>query len=424
MMGYSAGLSNLNGGVVVFTGGATLQIVTIGTFSGLPTRFTMRFTRASNNAPIPITFDANGVSPGADVLATGDFKVNLLFEMFNSSAWGGDNGYRPVLDLYDALATPPGSPPGPNVVGPVMTGVTTGFYYTEADTGMSIEEHDLHVTQLFGSLDATKTRVQFMHDDWVLRWNGIQNQVQGVGNSINNSVVPTLTQIQQQVGQLVGQGTGNLATKSDVQNSGQQIQMTIMMIAGIVPCPAPPQQGAAECAAAKKISDLSTQLSVDSVKVDTTGILIGMNQTNGILIGLNNALQGKASQSSLDALSAKIDDLQDAIDGAGSPSLEMVVAPIDSQGSQQRRWIVKVSRDGALVGASLTRVSTARTGKGATVYANVTGNSHVVTLAPGVLEVSVDVIKDVTDGSLYVFEATFNAGGATLQGSALAGPGK
>jgi hypothetical protein len=38
--------------------------------------------------------------------------------------------------------------------------------------------------------------------------------------------------------------------------------------------------------------------------------------------------------------------------------------------------------------------------------------------------VTVDVIKDVTDGSLYVFEASFNAGGTTLQGSALAAPFK
>ena len=102
----------------------------------------------------------------------------------------------------------------------------------------------------------------------------------------------------------------------------------------------------------------------------------------------------------------------------------VVVAPIDSQGSQQRRWIVKISRDGALVGASLTRVSTVRSGKGATAYANVTGNSHVVTLAPGVFEVTVDMIKDVTDGSMYVFEASFSAGGATLQGNALAAPFK
>jgi hypothetical protein len=432
LMGYNSSLSNLNGGVVVFTGGANLTIVTIGTFGNLPTKFTMRFTRVSNGAPIPVTFDAGGVSPGADVLATGDFRVNLLFEMFNSSAWGGDNGYRPVLDLYDSLATPAGQPPASNT-GPVMTGVTTGFYYTEADTGMSIEEHDLHMTQLFAGLDATKTRIQFMHDDWTLRWNGIQGQVQGVDTKLNNDIKPTLQQIQSQLTQLVGGLGGNnagLATKQDVEqvlgkaDSANQILMLIMGFG----CP----QGAPPgfCASFKPLPQIG---------VDINSILIGLNQPgtgvhakldaanaklgtlpslDGILIGLNNALQGVARQSAVDQqigdLSAKLDELQLAVDNMASQSLEVRAIQIDSNDPKKLRWIVKVTRDGVMVNASITRFATVL----GNTLVNAMPGAVVSTLAPGLYDVVLTVAKNQNDGAAYLFEAKI-IGPSDIVGSAL-----
>jgi len=438
LMGYTSGQSNLPGGIVVFTGSATLTVVTIGTFTNLPTRFTMRFTRASTNAPIPVTFDSGGVSPGADVLATGDFKVNLLFEMFNSSAWGGNNGYSPVLDLYDSLATPPGSPPSGNT-GPVMTGVTTGFYYTEAAQDMSVADHDLHMTQLFAGLDTTKTRIQFMYEDWPLRWNGIQGQVQDVSTAINNDLKPTLQQVQSQLTQLIGGLGGNnagLATKQDtdqIYGKVDSVNQILMLIMGFG-CP----QGAPPgfCASFKNLPQIG---------VDINSILIGLNNANGkldaaagklntlatqssvdgILIGLNNATTGLASQSSVNsldtkvnALSAKIDELQDALDSTAGNSLEVRAIQIDSSDPKKLRWLVKITRDGVMVNASLTRFMTVRT-PGAAVLGNVMGNAAVVTLSPGLLDVTLDLVKNVTDGAAYLFEATLGSGAAAIQGSAL-----
>jgi hypothetical protein len=438
LMGFTAGASDLNNGIVVFTGAATLNVVTIGTFTNLPTRFTMRFTRASNNAPIPVTFDAGGVSPGADVLATGDFKVNLLFEMFNASAWGGNNGYAPVLDLYDSLATPPGAPPSGNT-GPVMTGVTTGFYYTEHVAGMSIEEHDAHVTALFGGLTDTKTRIQFMYEDWPLRWNGIQGQVQDVSTAINNDLKPTLQQVQSQLTQLIGGLGGNnagLATKQDtdqIYGKVDSVNQILMLIMGFG-CP----QGAPPgfCASFKPLPQIG---------VDINSILIGLNNANGkldsaagklntlatqssvdgILIGLNNATSGLASQASVNgldskvnALSAKIDALQDAIDSTAGNSLDVRAVQIDSSDPKKLRWLVKITRDGTMVNASLTRFMTVRT-PGAAILGNVMNNAVVVTLAPGLLDVTMDLVKNVTDGAAYLFEASLTADGATLHGSAL-----
>jgi len=397
--------SDYASGRAVFNGLAVLPFANGSSFL-VPTRFTLTM-RTTSNVPIALGDISGGANPGINALASGPFRANLLFEMQYLPAFGGDNSYRPVLDLYDSLATIPGNLPATNV-GPVMTGVQHGFYYTGA--GLTLEEHDQHIEDLLAPIGS---KITFIRDDWTGRWNGIQGQVQDVNTNINTNIRPTLDQIQSQVQQLLGQGngTGNLATRDDVNNAvnnaKNSLQGILFVMLGFDACPAS-QTPPGFCDAFKSMKQLG---------LATTQIQVSLD---GILIGLNRA----ATQASLDALSAKIDDLQDAIDGAGSPSLEMVVAPIDSQGSQQRRWIVKISRDGALVGASLTRVSTVRSGKGATAYANVTGNSHVVTLAPGVFEVTVDMIKDVTDGSMYVFEASFSAGGATLQGSALAAPGK
>lgn len=404
IMTYSPTQSDLGAGMARWTGAATLQLVS-GTFPNLPTRFTMTVTRASGGAPVALQIDSSGPNPVASVLSTGDFVVNLLFEMQDV---GNPSIFRPVLDYYDSLATPPGNPPASNN-GPVTTGVSTGFYYTVAVVGMTLEEHDSHLQALFDDVNPKinniNDKINFLRTDWDGRIPAIQNRVGDVYNALNNNITPTLQQIQQQVQQLLGQGngTGNLATKSDVQGVKEQLQGTLLMIAGLMPCPTPPQQGAAECAAAKKISDLSTQASVDAVKVDTTGILIGMNQAN----------------EKLRALELAVVDLQDALDNTASPALDVRAIQIDSNDPKKLRWLVKTTRDGVMVSASLSRFMTVRT-PGAAVLNNVMGNAVIVQLAPGLHDVTLDLVKNVTDGVAYLFEASMPvAGGSPIQGSAL-----
>jgi len=471
IMTFNAGESNLASGMARWSGSATLVLVSA-TYANLPTRFTMTVTRVNGGTPVAIGPDPSGPNPLADVLASGDFNVNLLFEMADIA---NPSVFHPALDYYDSLATVPGNPPASNN-GPVTTGVSTAFYYTLAVTGMTLEEHDAHLQALFDALNPTISnmngKINFIRTDWDGRWNGIQQQVFDAQNSINgtlqNQISPTLSQIQNQVQQLVGSfGQGinlsGLATKDDVSG----LKDMLMILWGLSPCPLPPDQ----CAQVKFIQNLSSQSSVDAVKADTAGILIGMNNANagigaantkldassanlntlasqssvdgilialnqpgwlaalqaqvsGILIGLNQPTWLPAVQSQLNALSAKVDALQGALDSVGSSQLDMIIGPVDTQGSKQARFIVKISRDGELVPAVITGVSTIRTAKGAGAFANVMGNTTIVTLAPGLYDVTINLVKDVSDGSLYLFEASSTAGGGTLFGNAMSAPFK
>lgn len=458
LMSYNAGLSNPANGVAVWSGTAVLQLVNQQP-QALATRFTLTVTTAGGS-PVSMAF-SGGTYPFANVLSTGDFKANLLFEMADV---GNPNVFHPVLDYYDGLATPVGMPPATNQ-GPVMTGVSTGFYYTVAVQGMTLEEHDAHVQALFDSItpqiNNMNGKINFIRQDWEGRWNGIQDQVFDTKTSINNtlmqSISPTLSQIQQQVSQLLGNSGGNpnVATKQDTDS----LRDMLMIVLGVMPCPpqAPPgfcndfkslfQLGQSTNAINTKLNTLSTQASVD-------GILIGLNNgfggvntklntlatqgsVDGILIGLNNALTGVASQSSVNALAtqvgalqtslnaaqAKIDDLQDALDAVGSSSLQVTLMQVSSSksSSSSRRWIMKVTRDGVLVSSSLTRLGAVRlaTSKAAGGVVNVVGSSKVVVLAPGLYDITLTLGKDSPDASAYLFEATMTVGGTSYVGSAL-----
>jgi hypothetical protein len=81
----------------------------------------------SNNVPVTLTFVNGNVSPGIDALTTTTFKVNLLFEAFDGAQW------KPILDFYDAVATPAANPSPAS--GPALTQVQVGFYYTAASSG-------------------------------------------------------------------------------------------------------------------------------------------------------------------------------------------------------------------------------------------------------------------------------------------------
>lgn len=406
-LAFNNSQSSLPGGVAVFTGNAGLFVWNGSGFVGIsvPTRFVMTLTRVSTGTPVALQFDGvSGVNPGGNVLNVGDIRVNLLFQMQDMTFWGGSGAFVPVLDRYDSLPTPPGAPPGNP--GPVMTGVSTGFYYTMAVGGMKIEQHDQHLTAemniVKSDLGTLKTKVGFMHDDWVPRWSGIQGQVQGVQTSLNNDIKPSLDQIKSQVQQLLGQGggTGNLATRDDVNNAKNSLNEILMIMLGFAPCPADkaPPGFCDNFGNLKKLGG------------DTTQILAGLNNLpslDGILIGLNNALQAK-----LAPLQNQIDELQVTLDNMASQSLDVQAIQVDSGDPKKLRWLVKTTRDGVMVNASLTRLATVR---GSTL-ANVT--PAVSNLGTGLHDVTLGVTKD-TEGIAYLFEAALSAGGATIHGTAL-----
>ena len=79
---------------------------------------------------------------------------------------------------------------------------------------------------------------------------------------------------------------------------------------------------------------------------------------------------------------------------------------------------MKTTRDGVMVNANLTRFATIRA-SGAAALTNVLGNATVSSLGAGLHDVTLALVKDVTDGVAYLFEASLTAGGSTIQGSAL-----
>lgn len=429
VMTLFSGASDFAIGRAVWTGSANLQLYN-GSVHAVPTRFTLTMRNAAN-APVLLS-GTGGPSVGGSLLGT-TVTANVLFEMQYLPSLGGDSSYRPVLELYDTLQTPPGQPPSTNV-GPVMTGVNLGFYFTGG--GLSLEEHDAHITAELGPL---KTKIGFLYEDWPLRWNGLSSDLGVIKSAVQNAIPSSLSGIQQQLSQLLGQsgGTGNLATKQNID----ELRKTLMILWGLEACPLTP----AQCAGVKFIQNLSSQSSVDTVRVNTEQILIGLNNANvkidglathaqvdGILIGLNNATNGLATQSSvnaldgkvnalqvsLDAAQAKIDELQDSLDNTASQALDVRAIQIEAKVSKQLRWLVKTTRDGVMVDAILTRFATIRT-PGAAVLGNVMAHAKVAPLATGLHDVTLELVKDVTDGVAYLFEASMSAGGATIKGSAL-----
>ena len=71
----------------------------------------------------------------------------------------------------------------------------------------------------------------------------------------------------------------------------------------------------------------------------TLGTLATHNDVNGILVGLNQPSWLPAVQTQINALSTKVDQLQGALDSLGSSQLDMIVGPVDTQGSKTARWI-------------------------------------------------------------------------------------
>jgi hypothetical protein len=127
-MTFSSGLSNLAGGVAVWTGATTVNTVSHGP-TGVETRFTLRVTEGG--VPVPLTHisDADlsdlGLAAGVAAvrrIATTSFAANLLFEGRTPILFG--NNWTPFLDLYDAARTSFGAPSGQ-----AITSFGGGFYY-------------------------------------------------------------------------------------------------------------------------------------------------------------------------------------------------------------------------------------------------------------------------------------------------------
>ena len=447
-------LTTLTLGQAVWTGEAQLPLLGGGSMP-IPTRFTL--TVSTGGSPLSLGPGLGGITTGVNVQGLSSFNANVLFEMQYGGVWS------PVLDRYDSLTiTVPGLPPNTNE-GPVMTGVSTGFFY-EGDVGMSLEDHDAHIAALLGPI---ASQVAFLHSELPGRVLNIDNAT----NEIKNTLFPLTSQVDQilQKVNMLGTGGGSNATTQDIQ----MLAGLLGGLWGAMPCP--PEFGPG-CSMARHINELATQQSVDmlgnrfmpleqAINMGFNNInnnmaskqsLQGVSQILETIAGFRpcpaeappgfcdnfrsltqvasqasvNAVQASlgslATQSGVAALGAEVaalrgqvEELQLSVDNMGSSALELRAVQVEGPSSKHLRWIVQTSRDGALVNGTLTRFSTIRTGKSPTVLANVMSRATINTLAPGLHEVTLELVKDQTDGTAYYFEAAVTTGGATIQGNLL-----
>lgn len=442
-MTFDGSGSDLGGGIARWTGAAQLQLAN-GSTQMYPTRFTLTVTN-TGGTPILLSGVNGSVSPGINVLVSGSFRANLLFEMQVNGTWG------PLLTTYDGLPTNPG--PLPGSPGPVLSGVSTGFYFTGA--GITLAEHDAHIAGLLGGI---KGDTEFLRIDMVGRLTGLSSDVSDIKNGVQYNIPQSLQQILNAV-QASGGQNPNLATRDDVNGVKDNVQQLLFTLFGLMPCPSSPPDAAAMCNSIKKIKDLSTQSSVDALqvligmlngKVDATQA--GINGLGGKIdtaqAGINglggkidaaqasvNALGGKvdATQGSVNALGGKVDAVQGGITSvqqkldalqaglhtcADLASLDVQASPLDAKGKTQH-WLLRTTQDGLGVNPQLSKVLVIRSAKTGTTATDATSLAKVVTFTPGLHDVSLDSVKSAADANAIMFEVRLTDGSCTLVGSAL-----
>ena len=256
--GETLGLVNVTNGVAVWTGQAAIPLSTGGSLT-LETRFTLTVVDGSNT-PIPLASPLGGHVVGMNVLSPGGpFTANLLFEANHNGSHGLPPGWTPALDLFDALPTLPGNPPG--TTGPVLTTFESGFFFEET-TETPIDDHDQNmfsqtnmikedISDLEGKLEHFQLEAlprlitaETAHQNLLNAFNQLPGDHQSILNAINQ----------------VSQSLQDINLPNDV------VATELMLILfGLAPCP--PEAGAL-CDTATFISDLAKkEIKIQSVMV-------------------------------------------------------------------------------------------------------------------------------------------------------------
>lgn len=384
-MTYNTGESDLAQGVAVWQGQAQIALAVPPYSLSLPTRFTLRVT--SQYGAVPLAFVSGRVTPGIDVLASGPFTANLFFEAYYNSIWW------PLLQLYDTLHTPPGQPPGQG--GPAITAFEFGFYYVVA--GLSLEEHDTHITNQLTPIKNDTSTIRSDTDylktetrNWFISLAGEIGAVKGrvlelptqfpaipPNLATSDDVRSAKDELKNAIQNLDFPEMPDIATKGDVRGSTEELRTMLLILFGLQPCPS---QAGPLCETAIFIQDLATQANVDEAFADLAEQL-----------------------------------------SAGEATVHVEVVEVaDPPSPKTRRWIVKTTRDGALVNAELMRILAISTkGVAPATAADVTLLASAVPIGPGLLDLTLQGAAPNGEGVLYQLEFRYVGTDATVEGSAL-----
>jgi hypothetical protein len=467
--------SALAQGVARWTGSAPLPLLDQPAIT-VPTRFTLTVTNGA--VPVPLSNVNGGPSPGINVKPLTTFTANLLFEAFHNGTW------QPLLTFFDGLTnTIPGNPPGQG--GPVLTSFSRGFYFTDAPTGMTIEEHDTNITQrltaLAGQATSIKDDTAFTRIEALGRIAGVQSSVNEVKTSVNNvstsvnavkmlvenipplpndlarrsDVTNAKDQLQQSLSGLATQGSvdqvrqsvtalsmqlpNDLARRADVDSAKNSINDLLMILIGLKPCPLSP----ADCANLTFMPQVARQTTAEQIKqkVDLLATQAGMDQlqqalnalaTNASVDDVKLALNALATAASVEQVKQELIDLAAAVDAinaaiaAPAQSLELQVVELtDKDSPKRRRWLLRTSLGGTPAAAQLTGlVAISANKKQPSTATQVLSLAATAQLMPGLLEVVLDVPEsDVKDMS-FEFSVRHAGTGGNLDAGILIGSSK
>ena len=352
---FNSGASNLAGGIARWSSNANIPLANGGS-QPVVTMFTL--TVSNQNGPVPLTFVNGSVSPGADVIAAGGhLTLNELFTANNT----------PALDLYDSLPTPVGNPAG--TTGPVMTSVQTGFYFTNASTGLTNEALD---ADLSGKIAGVKSDTAFLVIDEHNGFIGLSGQIGQIQNTLMN--LPTVPP--------------GLATTQDVQHSTSSLQQTLLTLFGILPCD--PAQAGPLCTTATFINQLATKAGLSDVagQISTLQDLINTLQGSvGALPAVQTGVQTANTQLSI--VQGKLDALSSAVGSEGGKIDVRAVEVQDLSSGRRRRWLLTTSIQGSPVVAELTGlIAIDSRSHSPAVVTDLTSLATLTPIQPGVAELS------------------------------------
>lgn len=388
-----SGSSNLAAGVAIWTGSAFIQTDPTQSLppATVQTRFIMTVTSGGN--PVALANFPSGPAPGLDVKSVGaSFTVNMRFEAFGPAGYPFANTWAPFLTFYDAVPTVPGNPPDQG--GPALTGFSRGFFFNNATTGMTIEEHDANVTSrltaLSGQVAAVKGDTAFLRIDTVGRLQGVSSDLGEVKHT-TSQINSNLMQVQGRVDGLynVVQNSipPDLARRGDVERSKDSITDLLMILIGLKPCPDP-----SLCAQATLLADLARQSSVTQL------------------------------QQHIADLRAAVAELPTAFTVPDQLELQVIELD-DDDSSHKRRWLVRTSIKGVPVNVELANLTAVSAKKRRTaVTTDVTPLATSAQLMPGLMEVRLDVQKPKLFELAFHFSVRHTTASAqVLQASSVVG---
>lgn len=383
-------LGTVGAGMAEWNGTATLPLA-VGPPLVLPTRFTLEVVDSAS-APALLASDPGGNQPGLDVLAAGNsFTATMRFEADHDGSNGLPAGWTPVLDLFDALDTIPGTPPGTS--GPVLTGFNSGFFF-EVIQGLTLEEHDDNIT---AQTQMIKDSLEFLTIETVNRLtqlaqsNGTEHaDIHNWVNMNHQEVLAGLQNLLQAIGSIeLPPLPPDIASSDDVREAAEELQNILLILFGIAPCP--PDAGGA-CVPGETVRLFASPEAVAAVKAD------------------------------VELLLSKVMDIQTQVEASASmPEIDVQVAEVSQHYfSRLRRWVVTTTVNGKLVDADLVMVSAVKAWKHyPAVQHDVTGFSVPVHLGTGMQDVSVSLPHQLRKAKIFQLDFVFVEGDVTARGSAL-----